>query len=263
MNSSSVWDHPDVARYYEQFCHRYARYRHANRKLAAHAAVGGNLRILDFAAGTGRTAEAVLPFLGPGGVVLCVEPAGAMRSAGIGRIRDPRISWAAQIPKELQCWDRILCSAAIWQLDRLEDWFFRFASLLRPGGALCFNVPSLYLGQADEPGGGEDPLLLQLPALLNEKRTSHPSRAGVQLRTTPQIEEMLLASGLTPRRWEVRTRFSYPAYRDWLKIPVNTEGLFAGTPADYRAALIDQAYEKVDRRSWRWERWTGWTAWGK
>ena len=261
MNSCSSWDRADVARYYEQFCRRHARYRNANRKLATNAAIRGNQRIFDFAAGTGRTTDAALRLLGPGGVVLCFEPSGPMRSAGIQRVRDSRVSWAAQIPEEPRAWDRILCGAAIWQMDSLEKWFARFASLLRPNGALCFNVPSLYLGQADEAGGGKDPLLLRLPALLNEKRTSLPPLAGAQVRTAPQIEEMLLAAGLAPRRWEARTRFSYPAYRDWLKIPVNTDGLFGGMPADARAALIDEVYDKVDRRSWRWEHWTGFTAW--
>lgn len=72
---------------------------------------------------------------------------------------------------------------------------------------------------------------------------------------------MLRAAGLIPERWTVRSRFSYLAYRDWLKIPVNTDAMFAGLPADVRAGIVDEAFRRVDQRSWRWERWTGWTAW--
>jgi SAM-dependent methyltransferase len=261
MNPQSGWDHPDTARYFEEFCRRHARYRNANRNLAGHARIRESHRIIDFGAGTGRTAEAALKHLGAKGAILCVEPAEAMRAVGMERLHDPRVSWGTRIPVDAESWDRVLCSAAIWQLDSLQECFRRFARVLSPAGALCFNVPSLYLGEAERPGGGKDPLLLSLPAILNQKRTSPPPQAGVTLRTAPQIDEMLRAAGLVPERWQVRARFPYCAYRDWLKIPVNTEGMFAGLPADARAALIDDAFTKVDQQSWRWEKWTGWTAW--
>jgi len=255
------WDHPDTARYYEAFCRRHARYRNANRKLAVHARIGKKDRILDFAAGTGRTAEAALAQLGPQGVILCVEPSPAMRAAGMARLHDRRVSWDHQIPENERSWDRILCGAAIWQLDPLQDWFCGFARLLRPAGVLCFNIPSLYLGEAERPGGGADPLLMALPGILYERRTASPPQATVLIHTASQIDAILRAAGLVPERWQVHTRLSYDAYRNWLKIPVNTEGIFAGLPADARAALIDEAFAKVDQKSWRWEKWTGWTAW--
>ena len=261
MNMQPGWDHPDIARYFEEFCRRHARYRNANRYLAGRARIGKNDRIIDFGAGTGRTAEAALRHLGAQGAILCIEPAQAMRAVGMERVRDPRVSWDTRIPASSECWDRVLCGAAIWQLDPLQEWFRRFARMLKPAGALCFNIPSLYLGEAEQPGGGKDPLLFFLPAILSEIRTSPPPQDGVALRTAPQIDEMLRAAGLTPERWQVRTHLPYRAYKDWLKIPVNTEGLFAGLPADARAALIEDAFTRVDQQSWRWEKWTGWTAW--
>ena len=259
MNPAS-WDQADTARYFEEFCQRHARYRNANRKLAAHAGIRKRDRILDFAAGTGRTAEAALAHLGPKGVILCVEPSPAMRSVGMVSLCDRRVSWEHRIPDIESSWDRILCGAAIWQLNPLQEWLCWFARLLKPAGALCFNIPSLYLGEAERPGGGKDPLLLALPGILYERRTSSPLRATVTIHTAPQIDEMLRAAGLTAERWHVRTRLSYDAYRNWLKIPVNTEGMFAGLPSDARTALIDEAFKEVDQRSWRWEKWTGWTA---
>ncbi len=263
MSSWAAWNQPDTVRYFEEFCRRHARYRNANRKLIRKARIGGSQKILDFAAGTGRTAEAALAFLGSGGSILCIEPADAMRLAGTERLPDPRVCWAAEMPDEARGWDRILCGAAIWQLEPLQEWLCRFARILRPEGAFCFNIPSLYLGEGEQPGGGEDPQLMLLPALLYEKRTSAPPQTRGSIRTAPEIDAMLQTAGLVPQRWSVRTRLGYTAYRDWLKIPVNTEGLFAGVPADERAAIIDEAFEKVDARSWRRENWTGWTAWKK
>ena len=46
-------------------------------------------------------------------------------------------------------------------LDRTIE---RLATLVAPGGALCFNIPAAYLLEADEPGGGRDPRLIHLPA---------------------------------------------------------------------------------------------------
>ncbi len=261
MTSPAGWDHPDTARAYEEFCRRYARYRNASRVLAAHAHVSPAHAVLDFAAGTGRTADAVLPMLGTAGTVLCVEPAGAMRAVGMARIHDPRLSWAAELPGEASRWDRILCSAAIWQVTSLQDLFCRFSRMLKRAGALCFNIPSLYLGEADKPGGGEDPLLLRLGALLAERRTVPPPPPGRPLPTATEIDSMLRAAHLRPERWTRRCRLFHRAYRDWLKIPVNTDAMFAGLSADARAAIIDQAFGEVDQRSWRWESWSGWTAW--
>jgi len=261
MSTPAGWDHPDTARYYEEFCRRHARYRNESRMLVAHAHISPAHAVLDFAAGTGRTADAVLPLLGATGTVLCVEPAGAMRTVGMARLSDPRVSWTAELPGEASQWDRILCSAGLWQVDCLEDLFCRFRRILKPAGALCFNIPSLYLGEADKPGGGEDPLLLRLGALLAEHRTVPPPPPGRPLPAAAQIDGMLQAAQLKPERWRSRSRFGYRAYRDWMKIPVNTDAMFAGLSADTRAAIVDQAFSKVDQRSWRWESWSGWKAW--
>jgi ubiquinone/menaquinone biosynthesis C-methylase UbiE len=75
MIGSLGWDHPDTARYNEAFCSRRSQYRVACRKLAECAQIGQGKEILDFAAGTGRLAETILPLLGAAGRVLCLEPA--------------------------------------------------------------------------------------------------------------------------------------------------------------------------------------------
>ena len=54
------WDHAATARIYEEFCERHERYRRANLELVRHARLAGGQRMLDLAAGTGRTAEAIL-----------------------------------------------------------------------------------------------------------------------------------------------------------------------------------------------------------
>ena len=68
------WNDPRTARVYERFCNRHSRYRQANDALIAHAELREGQRILDVAAGTGRTTEVALPLIGDGGRVLCVEP---------------------------------------------------------------------------------------------------------------------------------------------------------------------------------------------
>src|SRR6476646_1558899 len=77
MTAPIGWDDPRTAAAYEQFCRRHPRYRVANDALIAHASLCAGQRVLDVAAGTGRTAQAALPLLGESGFVLCVEPARA------------------------------------------------------------------------------------------------------------------------------------------------------------------------------------------
>jgi SAM-dependent methyltransferase len=262
----SGWDDPQTPVYYEAFCRSHSRYARANAALVAHARIEPGLRVLDVGAGTGRTAEAVLERLGEEGRVVCVEPAAAMRAEGMRRVRDARVRWHASLTEAAGPFDRILCGAAIWQLEPLPETLRNLAELLRRGGALCFNLPALYLLEPDEPGGGGDPLLLDLPALLpagsedGGASEAAPPRASAPLERR-MIGECLRAAGLRARSWSFRVRLTQDAYAAWLKIPVVSDRMLAGLAADERARRIDATLERVDRSSWKWERWSGWTAW--
>lgn len=259
MTAVDEWDQAATADAYEAFCGRHARYREANQSLAAHAALEPGQRVLDVGAGTGRTADALLPTLGPTGTLTCFEPALAMRLAGAERLRDPRVSWVAEWPGE-GGFDRIVCGAAIWQLLPLAETFAKAADRVAPGGAFCFNIPALYLGVPDEPGEGRDPLLQELPARVAEGRTPTAVRSE-PLPGSDAIDQWLLEVGLVPTRWSFRTRLTQAAYRDWLKVPPMSSGWLSHLGPDQRAECIDRAYQVVDPDSWRWERWLGWTGW--
>jgi SAM-dependent methyltransferase len=249
------WDHPDTVRYFEAFCEAHVRYREANLALTGAARLEHGQRVLDVAAGTGRTGETALNW---GCEVTCMEPAGAMRDAG--RRRLPRARWRAKWPARCERFDRVLCGAAVWQMMPLGKLFTRVAELLKPRGGFAFNVPSLYLGEADEPGGGSDPQLLELVARLTGGRI--PLVAAKEAPPgADEIERLLQQAGFSAARWCARSRLTQAALRDWVKIPVLTDVLLDGMAADDRAALVDAAYSQCDPASWRWEAWTGWTAW--
>jgi SAM-dependent methyltransferase len=249
------WDHPDTARYYEAYCEAHGRYREANLALTGAACLERGQRVLDVAAGTGRTGEAGLDW---GCEVTCMEPAGAMRD--VGRRRLPKAQWLAGWPERGEGFDRVLCGAAIWQMTPLGETFARVAELLKPGGGFVFNVPSLYLGETDERGGGSDPQLLELVARLADGRI--PAATAVEVPPgADETERLLWAAGFVPARWCARRRLTQASLRDWMKIPVLTDALWDGMEADDRAALVDAAYAHCDPASWRWEAWTGWTAW--
>ena len=249
------WDHPDTARYYEAFCEAHGRYREANLALTAAACLSPGLRVLDLGAGTGRTGELALHL---GCHVTCIEPAHAMREVGCRRL--PNALWLTDWPAPAEPFDRVMCGAAIWQLTPFAETLTHVAELVKPGGAFAFNMPSLYLGEPDEPGGGSDPLLLELAARLANGRTP-AATAGEIPPGADAIETLLQEAGFAPARWCARRRLTQAALRDWMKIPVLTDALLDGTTADDRTALVDAAYAECDPASWRWEAWTGWTAW--
>lgn len=253
------WDNPKTVHYYEAFCERHDRYSAASRELVSRAGLRPGMRVIDLGAGIGGTAAMMLPFLGEDGSVLCMEPAEAMRRRGMSLQPDSRVAWNGTLPEGPECFDRIICSAAMWQMLPLPDTFARLHSLLRPGGLLCFNIPAQYLGDPDEPGGGEDPLLLDLMRRVAEGRESKAPRTE-PLPTAEGMDRLLLSTGFIPERWTTRRRLTQEAYRDWLKIPVITDRLLGDLDPDDRAALIDEAFKEVDQCSWRWERWYGWTA---
>jgi len=259
------WDHPETARYYEAFCRRHDRYGRANRELVRHAALRPEMRCLDLAAGTGRTAEAALPKLGPEGRVLCVEPAGAMRAAGRARLKgDARVVWRARWPAARggAAFDRVLSGAGIWQLENVGAIFRRIARLLPPGGAFVFTIPSLYLGEPDQPGGGTDPLVLALPGrIAGGGLARRPPAASAFRADAATIDAWLRRAGFEPVSWRFRLRLTQRCFRDWLKIPVLTDHLLPHLAPRERAAAIDRAFAGTDAASWKWERWAGWTAW--
>ena len=263
----SGWDHAATAERYERFCRGHARYRRANEVLVGEAGLEPGHSVLDFGAGTGRTASAALRRLGPRGAVVCVEPAAAMRAAGKRLLRDRRVAWREALPDAGDAgtrFDRVLAGAVIWQLEPLDEWIARLAALLRPGGALAFNVPALYLGEPDEPGAGRDPLLLDLIARLAADVApvgcvaAAPPRAPLRRST---INEALTSAGLVFRAWEFRYRLTQTVFARWPTIPVLTDTLFAGAAPGERERRIERALGEVDRRSFKWERWRGWTAW--
>jgi SAM-dependent methyltransferase len=231
----------------------------ANHVLIAHAALRPGLDILDVAAGTGLTAAAALPFLAHQGSIICYEPSAGMRALGERRLRDPLVRWTDSLP-DGPVYERILCGAAIWQLLPLKETFIRLSRLLAPGGCLVFNIPSLYLRQPDEPGGGQDPLLLELMKHIGAGRTLPPADSA-PLPDAEEIQANLVELGLQPQRWFFRYGLTQSEYRDWLKIPVLTEHLFPDLDPAERAARVDQAFAQTDAHSWRWERWAGWTCW--
>ena len=255
------WDHPDTVRYYEAFNRSHSRYRTANRALVRHAQLRPGMRVLDFAAGTGGTTAAALDVLGAEGRVDCVEPARAMREAGMRKF-DDRVRWFADLESAGTGYERILCGAAIWQVPDVTACIRSLAQRLAPGGALCFDVPAAYVGQPDPPGRGADPMLTGLPAALARLEAGvEPPPAPVVPAGREVLYAALSACGLIPCSWSFTSRLTQRAYRDWLKIPVLTDALLGSLDADQRACAIDAAYACVDAASLRPERWLGWTAW--
>lgn len=256
------WHDPATAHWYRSFERRHGRYRHASAALARQAALAPGLRVLDLAAGTGATAAALLPALGEPLRLDCVEPARPMREAGQARLGlRPGLRWLATLDEAEGPYDRIVCSAAIWQWAALAEILHTLAGRLAPGGALVFNVPAAYLGQPDGPGGGADPWLLELPARLGPPAATAAAAAPLELRSIGLVERALADAGLWARRWSQTLRLGQAAWRDWHKIPVITDARWPGVDATERARRIDAAAQGLDMRSWRPERWLGWTAW--
>jgi SAM-dependent methyltransferase len=254
------WDDERTARAYEAFASRHSRYDDANRELVTHAAIEAGARLLDLAAGTGRTTSCLLEHLGDGaGVsIVCVEPSAAMRALGERRVQDTRVSWVSSLDEVTGTFDRVLCGAAMWILRPLEETFPDLARRLAPGALLVFDVPALYVCEADEPGGGDDPLLLRLPSIIAAGQV--PRADPVEPLQVEGIEAALARAGMTVERWRFRVALSQAAQRDWMKIPVITNALLADLDIAERDARIDAAFATCDPSSWRWERWIGWTA---
>ena len=246
------WDHPSTAERYERFCERHERYRAANRELVKRARIEPGMRLLDLGAGTGRTAEACMAM---GVEVVCWEPAAAMRAAGARRV--PLAAWVEAMPAGR--FDRVVCGAAAWQWQPFPSFVSAAAERLEPGGALAFNMPSLYLGIPDEPGGGADPMLWRLPARL--ARGEAPRGEAAERLSIEAVEEALDRAALRHERWSFEVAMTLDCQCDWYCIPVLTDALLGDLDIGERDARIDEARAGMDPASWKREGWLGWTAW--
>lgn len=248
------WDHPLTARRYQAFSQRPTRYRFANQALASFAELDEAKNVLDFAAGLGHTAEAVLEKAPADTRVSCIEPAAAMRDAGQRRLKHARVRWAAELP-ETGSFDRIVCGAAIWLIDDWGGTLERLRALGSERALLCFTIPSLYLGVADRAGGGDDPLLTALWSELARGRApvSELSRPPPSER---ELVTLLHAHGFLPVIERLEYRLTQRELRDWTKIPSVTDALFPDLDAEARDRQIDAAFARIDPSSYRFEGWT-------
>jgi SAM-dependent methyltransferase len=270
------WDHDETVDAYEVFSARHDRYLQANRALVENAHLEAGSNILDFAAGMGGTTKCLLAEIDQESRIVCIEPSDKMRDRGQAQIRDTRVSWQSELPDvdslpaAYGYYDRIVCGAAIWQIFPLQKVIQQLRRLLKPGGALCFNIPALYLGEADAVGEGDDSNLGALPALLQQRARllipalAHQAATFTQVAdplAVKSIDKMLRSQGLSPVHWHYNYRLTQAAYKDWLKIPVISNGFFPGIASNIRNQIIEEAFQQVDASAWRWECWRGWTAW--
>lgn len=249
-----LWNHPATAERYRIFTDRHDRYKVAARALAEAASVSSGHRVLDVAAGIGCTALACLERLGDEDMVTAVEASDAMRQEGERRTRGYPINWRAAPPKG-QVFDRVLCGAAIWALGPVSEVIGRLSEYVGPEGTLAVSLPAAYLGEADAPGGGSDPLLTTLPEAL----------AGLDLgtppaRPLPPLNEESLAQafhdqGFSMSRSGIRQRLTQQAYLDWLALPPVNDTLLGKVPPEARPEILAQCADDLDMSSWRWETW--------
>lgn len=257
-SSLKQWDNARAAKLYDEFNRRHDRYRAASAYLVEQSLLATAVRVLDFGAGTGVTAQAALEKMAAGSRLICFEPAEAMRAVGRANVNDPRVQWVSKLNATDQ-FDCVLCSATIWQIEPLEDALDQLISRVAPGGALSFNIPAAYLGQADEPGGGTDPYLVTLISeLVDPNRRTN--QVAMNLPGPDEVERLLESRFESVRRWAQPTRLQQATFRDWMKLPIINEPFFEGVPVEERVQRVDAAFERCDAQSWRWETWLGWTA---
>ena len=258
QNSLRHWDSARAAELYDEFNRRHDRYSAASAYLVEQSPLANAAHVLDFGAGTGVTAQAALVTLRSDARLVCFEPAEAMRAVGRANVQDSRVQWVSEL-SDTEQFDCVLCSATIWQIEPLEDALDQLVSRVAPGGAMSFNIPAAYLGEADEPGEGTDPYLVELISeLVDPNRRS--AQAAMDLPQPEEVDCLLQSRFASVRRWSQPTRLQQATFRDWMKLPIINEPFFEGVPIEERARRVDAAFERCDAQSWRWETWLGWTA---
>lgn len=112
------------------------------RNVLRRSGLGGNMRVLDVASGTGQMARAILSIVGDPGRLVCVEPSAGMITESQKTVPSEHVqSTAETLPVESESFDFLTMGFALRHVDDLEATFCEFRRVLKQGGkALILDV---------------------------------------------------------------------------------------------------------------------------
>jgi ubiquinone/menaquinone biosynthesis C-methylase UbiE len=262
----SGWNERENARRYRDFEVRHGMYASLGRKLAGMAGIEPGMEVVDLACGTGAVTREILRLLGGSGSVTGVDASEAMLELARMELDDPRVRWVHGRGEELERAvdrpvDRVLCSSALWQM-RLPEVLWAVRSVLKPDGAVAFNLPEQFARGLFSPPDARRPAGLAgrmiAVAILEHDysflRFAPPPRPAFP--DLAALSALVHEAGMRiERHEEIEERQTAEAAHDWLEVPVFTDRMFPDLDYPTRMTILERAYAGYDRDRVEVNRW--------
>ena len=132
-------------------------------------------------------------------VILCLEPAPAMRAAGQARLTDSRVHWTESLTRRGPFRPHLVRRRHLaGQIHRAHDRFIGRLAYRPVERSVSISPPSTWV-RPDEPGGGDDPWLLELPALLSDSSQRDEPATEPAGRSGRRFGNLVYAASMKPQ----------------------------------------------------------------
>lgn len=151
--NKAIWDTQENAEAYDNYARNFPMYQETSADLVEIAGLKPGMKVIDLAAGTGATTQAILAKIGDQGKVMAVDQADEMLKKAQEKFGGKNVGFIVAEAESLdqviqEPVDGVICNSAFWQMKAPET-FQAIARVLKPGGIFAFNLPNQFFNDPD------------------------------------------------------------------------------------------------------------------
>lgn len=148
-----AWNTKENAEAYDAYARNFPMYQDTSRDLVAISGIKLGMTVVDLAAGTGTTTQAILDKTNGNVCIIAVDQAEEMlkkaREKFVGQSVQFIVSEAEDLDTAIrESVDTILCNSAFWQM-KAQKVFRSVSHILKPDGVFAFNLPDHFFSYPD------------------------------------------------------------------------------------------------------------------
>ncbi|MEK7091948.1 MAG: class I SAM-dependent methyltransferase [Patescibacteria group bacterium] len=142
------WDTKENAEAYDNYARNFPMYQETSADLVEIVDLKSGMTVIDLAAGTGATSQAILAKIGDQGRVIAVDQAKEMLKKAQEKFASKNVQFVVAEAENLdqvitEPVDVVVCNSAFWQMKAPET-LRAVANVLKPDGIFAFNLPDQF-----------------------------------------------------------------------------------------------------------------------
>ena len=166
-----IWNTKDNAEAYDAYARNFPMYKDTSRDLVAISGITSGMTVVDLAAGTGATTQAILDKTAADVHIIAVDQAGEMlkkvKEKFLNQAVHVLISEAEDLDKVIhEPVDAVICNSAFWQM-KAQQVFKSVSNILKQDGIFAFNLPDSSFAYKDFKKQPINPSLYDLDDLIS------------------------------------------------------------------------------------------------